>query len=77
MAVADRLMGEFEGHSMTVLRVVAEAADDYPGCDPGLIESAARARLVALLGERFDSPALQAGRRIDANAPLPHQRVAS
>jgi|1185.fasta_scaffold742440_2 hypothetical protein len=77
MAVAERLMGEFEGHSMTVLHVVAEAADDHPGCDPALVESAARARLVAFLGERCDSPAWQAGRRIDANASLPDQRAAS
>jgi hypothetical protein len=77
MAVAERLMGEFEGHSMTVLRVVAEVADGHPRCDPALVESAARARLLAFLGERLDSPARHAGRRIDANAALPDQRAAS
>lgn len=66
MAVALRLIEEFEGQSMTVLRVVAEAADDHPGQDPVVVESAARTRLLALNG-RLDEPA----------APLPRQRAAS
>ena len=45
MAVALKLMGEFESHSLTVLRLVAEVADDHPDCDPSLLERAARARL--------------------------------
>jgi hypothetical protein len=67
MAVALKLFEEFEGQSMTVLRVVAEAADDHPGGDPAVVESAARTRLLALLSGRLDEPA----------APLPRQRAAS
>lgn len=66
MAIALRLMDEFEGQSMTVLRVVAEVADDHPGDDPALVESAARARLSALLGDH----------RTERDVPLPQQRAA-
>jgi hypothetical protein len=55
MAVALKLMDEFEGHSLTVLRLVAEVADDHPGCDPSLLERAARTRLIAFIRGESDS----------------------
>ena len=67
MAVALRLIEEFEGQSLTVLRVVAEAADDHPGADSVVVESAARTRLMALLSERLD----------EESVPVPRQRAAS
>jgi hypothetical protein len=75
MAVALRLMDEFEGHSLTVLRVVAEAADAHAGCDPGMVETAARARLIAFLGEASDSLAHQDEHGAEWDVPLPRQRA--
>jgi hypothetical protein len=66
MAVALRLMAEFEGQSMTVLRVVAEAADAHPGDDPARVEAAARTRLLTFLSGRIEESAV----------PLPRQRAA-
>jgi hypothetical protein len=51
MAVALRLMAEFPGHSLTVLRIVADCADERPDEDAALIEEAARARLTSWLRE--------------------------
>jgi hypothetical protein len=51
MAVALRLMAEFPGHSLTVLRIVADCADEHPDEEVALIEEAARARLISWLRE--------------------------
>lgn len=56
MAVAIRLMAEFPGHALTVLRVVADCADEYPDGDPEAVEEVARARLAALLANSDDHP---------------------
>jgi hypothetical protein len=54
MAVALRLMAEFPGHALTVLRIVADCADEHPGGDAQLIEDASRARLAAWLRNHDD-----------------------
>ena len=51
MAVAFRLMAEFPGHALTVLRIVADCADEHPDDDVEVIEEAARARLITWLRE--------------------------
>lgn len=51
MAVAFRLMAEFPGHALTVLRIVSECADDLPDEDAAVIEEAARVRLIIWLRE--------------------------
>ena len=51
MAVALRLMAEFPGHALTVLRIVSDCADDLPGEDPAVVEETARVRLIVWLGE--------------------------
>ena len=56
MAVAVRLMAEFPGHALTVLRVVADCADEYPEGDSEAVEEVARARLAALLESYDDQP---------------------
>jgi hypothetical protein len=75
MAVALRLMDEFEGQSLTVLRVVAEAADPYPDCEPSLVEAAARARLVALTCARCTPDARQCEHDDERVVPVPPQRA--
>jgi hypothetical protein len=54
MAVALRLMAEFPGHALTVLRLVAECADERPDADAEVIEEASRARLIVWFREHDD-----------------------
>ena len=49
MAVASRLMAEFPGHELTVLRIVADCADEHPEGDAVVIEEASRVRLLRWL----------------------------
>jgi hypothetical protein len=77
MAIALKLMDEFEWHSLAVLRVVAEVADAHPGGDPAQLESAARQRLTAMLGRKAGSPTQHGAQRIESNAPVPRQRAVS
>jgi hypothetical protein len=51
MAVALRLMAEFPGHALTVLRILSDCADDLPNDDPAVIEETARVRLIVWLRE--------------------------
>ena len=51
MAVALRLMAEFPGHALTVLRILSDCADDLPSEDPAVVEETARARLIFWLRE--------------------------
>jgi hypothetical protein len=54
MAVALRLMADFPGHALTVLRIVADCADEQPDADADVIEDVSRARLVTWLREHDD-----------------------
>jgi hypothetical protein len=54
MAVALRLMAEFPGHALTVLRIVADCADEHPEADVDVVEEASRARLTAWLRNHDD-----------------------
>jgi hypothetical protein len=47
-------MAEFPGHALTVLRIVADCADEHPEGDAQLIEEASRARLAAWLRNHDD-----------------------
>jgi hypothetical protein len=77
MAIALKLMDEFDWHSLAVLRAVAEVADAHPGGDPAQLESAARDRLTALLGRKPGPATQQRAQRIESNAPVPRQRAVS
>lgn len=77
MAIALKLMDEFEWHSLAVLRVVAEAADAHQGGDLTRVESAARERLTAMLNETPRSPAQQDAQRVGSQVPVPQQRAVS
>jgi hypothetical protein len=52
MPVVVKLVAEFPGHEMTVLRVVAEYVDEHPEADAQSVEEATRERLDALLADR-------------------------
>ena len=54
MGVVERLMAEFPGHSLTVLRIVADCADELEDPDPERVEEISRMRLRVLLGRRDD-----------------------
>jgi hypothetical protein len=54
MAVAVELMAEFPGQEVTVLRVVAECADEHPEWDPEDIKTAARTRLTTWAQDHDD-----------------------
>ena len=77
MAVALKLMGEFENHSLTVLRLVAEVADDHPDCDPSLLERAARARLIAFIRGESDSNVRDVQLGLRPARPVPMQKEVS
>jgi hypothetical protein len=51
MAVALRLMAEFPGHALTVLRIVSDCADELPDEGPDVVAQVSRDRLITWLRE--------------------------